>query len=775
MKLSKFSFLIFFSLLTVPVLGCLQVFGAPSLAKSPSEVPVLLTIPDLSHWPNLSQMPGMPQMPRMPSSQSIPSIFTPQRLEPREPFDSIDSERPELSEPSDSIDLRVVIDINRLRQQGDQFLAQGQHQQAAASYDAASQEAARMNLGQNQCASKTTVVRTKPISISTMTGNSSQSQSGNSSSASTSIAGNWTMAGGSMSTHTIERSGLSESGRTKALTSLYELGLAYFKLAQVSGPSTWLNQSNVLITRVAQELGVFSHNQTTTPGQQQSTVSSTGNSTTFQVSISSERTQSHSSACLTNTNYTLEANTFRLLEQIYLAQGKTDEALKVSEAGRTIEVDKNIAYNLFKSGNEKLTEIAKDLSHGLTLDDIKQLSIDEKATIVSYSTDSALAPTKVSIWVIRNGQIRYASADLNKIRLDSLNLSYLPANDPDRGKMQALLRSTRTTLAKSVSVTPAERQALEEQQTLQLMALYRLLIAPIEKWLPDNLNEHLVFVPHGALFFVPFAALQDPKTGQYLIDKHTIRTAPNLRSLSLSRQQRPIQNGKVVVVGNPKTSGDNLQGAEKEANVIEQLFQAKKRDVAKFLNEDATKEHVKRQMENSEIIHLAAHGILDTGSGNISISFPSESDLSVRAGIGRTFNNENTLKLVAGAIALTPSGQDDGLLTASEILSMNLNANLVVLSACDTGRGPLTAGGVIGLPLSFSLAKVPNIMVSLWAVPDTPTSQLMVAFYEQLLNDPNADKAKALREAMRTVKQMDNGKYKDPINWAAFTLIGTSR
>ena len=59
-------------------------------------------------------------------------------------------------------------------------------------------------------------------------------------------------------------------------------------------------------------------------------------------------------------------------------------------------------------------------------------------------------------------------------------------------------------------------------------------------------------------------------------------------------------------------------------------------------------------------------------------------------------------------------------------------------------------------------------------MPDTPTSQLMMEFYKQLLNDPNTDKAKALRTAMRTVKQMENGKYKDPVNWAAFTLIGTS-
>lgn len=121
---------------------------------------------------------------------------------------------------------------------------------------------------------------------------------------------------------------------------------------------------------------------------------------------------------------------------------------------------------------------------------------------------------------------------------------------------------------------------------------------------------------------------------------------------------------------------------------------------------------------------------------------------------------------VPGAIALAPSQQDDGVLVAEEILNLKLNAELVVLSACNTGRGNLTGDGVIGLSRCFIVAGVPSIVVSLWAVPDAATVQLMTEFYQNLQR--GLDKAQALRQAMLvTQKQNPN-----PKAWAAFTLIG---
>ncbi|MEB3295872.1 MAG: CHAT domain-containing protein [Synechococcales bacterium] len=127
----------------------------------------------------------------------------------------------------------------------------------------------------------------------------------------------------------------------------------------------------------------------------------------------------------------------------------------------------------------------------------------------------------------------------------------------------------------------------------------------------------------------------------------------------------------------------------------------------------------------------------------------------------------------AGAIALAPDGTgkpNDGLLTTDELLedSVQLTADLVVLSGCDTGQGRITGDGVIGLSRSFLAAGVPSVVVSLWAISDQSTTVLMTEFYRNL--QTTSDKATALRQAMLTTRKQ----YPDPSHWAAFTLVGQS-
>ncbi len=124
------------------------------------------------------------------------------------------------------------------------------------------------------------------------------------------------------------------------------------------------------------------------------------------------------------------------------------------------------------------------------------------------------------------------------------------------------------------------------------------------------------------------------------------------------------------------------------------------------------------------------------------------------------------------AIALAPDGTgeiNDGLLTAAEIAQMQLNAELVVLSACNTGQGRITGDGVIGLSRALITAGVPSVLVSLWSVPDAPTAELMSEFYRQLQQTGN--KAQSLRQAMLITK----AKHPNPRDWAAFTLIGEAQ
>jgi CHAT domain-containing protein len=272
-----------------------------------------------------------------------------------------------------------------------------------------------------------------------------------------------------------------------------------------------------------------------------------------------------------------------------------------------------------------------------------------------------------------------------------------------------------------------------------LAKLHQILIAPIAQDLPSDPNQRVVFLPQGPLFLVPFAALPDTQ-GKHLIDRHTISTAPSIQTLELTQAQaqKPRSKGNAVVVGDPKmpifngTPLNPLPGARQEAIAIAKLL-----NTTPLLGEQATKATVLQKMQSARVIHLATHGLLDTVQGEM-----------------------------PGAIALAPDAQDNGLLSAGEIFNLKLNADLVVLSACDTGRGQITGDGVVGLSRSMVAAGVPSVLVSLWAVDDGSTSVLMSEFYRQL--QQQSDKAKALRQAMLITRQ----KYPNSSDWAAFTLVG---
>ena len=343
------------------------------------------------------------------------------------------------------------------------------------------------------------------------------------------------------------------------------------------------------------------------------------------------------------------------------------------------------------------------------------------------------------IWVIKpTGEVSFRKADLKPL-WQQQNTSLYALVDQSRDAIGA--RGSRLAL-QLISLNQPKRSADELKQ------LHKLLIDPIADLLPTNPNDRVIFVPQGSLFLVPFPALQDANN-QYLIEKHTILTAPAIQVLQLTQQQRlRPRSAQTLVVGNPTmpkvslTIGDPpeqlnpLPGAEQEAIAIARLLNTKA-----ITGSQATKAAIVQQMSTARIIHLATHGLLDDFQG-----------------LG-----------VPGAIALGPDGngkENDGLLTANDILDLKLNAELVVLSACDTGRGKLTGDGVIGLSRSLITAGVPSVLVSLWKVPDNSTAQLMTEFYKNLQQNP--DRATALRQAMLTTKRQ----HPNPIDWAAFTLIG---
>ncbi|MDZ7958528.1 MAG: CHAT domain-containing protein [Aulosira sp. DedQUE10] len=415
--------------------------------------------------------------------------------------------------------------------------------------------------------------------------------------------------------------------------------------------------------------------------------------------------------------FEIQLEPYLVLQQVLVQQNKTEQALEISERGRARAFVELLARR-FSSPTEQVAIPTPNIEQ------IKQIAATQNATLVEYS----IAGNELFIWVIQpTGKLAFRRSSLHS----------LGTNIAD---MVEKLR---------VAVTTGRNRGTLKQT-------YQLLIQPIADLLPTDPNAHVVFIPHNSLFLVPFAALQDQE-GKYLIEKHTIFTAPSIQVLALTHQKRHLgfkpgssaQNPLVVgvprnavVIGNPvmpfngtpPQQLDSLPGAEEEAKEVAKLF-----GTQAIIGKVATKEAILKLLPKAQFIHFATHGIFDSLQG------------------------------LESAIALAPSGKDSGWLTAKEILDLKLNAELAVLSACDTGRGEITGDGVIGLSRSLISAGVPSVIVSLWSVPDAPTAGLMREFYQNLQHNP--DKAQALRQAMlSTIKQ-----YPSPRDWAAFTLIGEAQ
>jgi filamentous hemagglutinin family protein len=493
--------------------------------------------------------------------------------------------------------------------------------------------------------------------------------------------------------------------------------------------------------------------------------------------------------------------TYRNLQEVLADQDKAAIALEVSERGRARAFVELIARDTTGVDQEQFAVEPPNL------DQLRQTAITQNATLVEYSIireQTVDTPHGVSeqyletqeselfIWVISpTGEVAFRRVDLRSLpSLSDISLAELanvarqgirggevardssidesrtgenaalnpgdlvrrlgdPANwqpyqvtavDQDAGTVT--LSHPEITLPAPVAlaeVYPAESQQpqIRRSQYRRLQQLHQILVEPIADLLPDNPDERVIFVPQEYLFLVPFAALQ-AADGQYLVEQHTLLTTPAVQVLELSQQRSSSANAAqtAVVVGNPAPMPASLAPlpyAEAEAEAIAQLL-----NTTAITGTEATETAIKQRLSDAQIIHFATHGL---------------------------FNETHPLQ---GAIALAPStAEEDGFLTAAEILDLPLSAELVVLSACDTGRGKITGDGVVGLSRSLIAAGAPSVMVSLWQVPDDATSQLMIEFYRQR---QEFDDAQALRQSMLTVMQT----YPNPRDWAAFTLVGST-
>ena len=443
---------------------------------------------------------------------------------------------------------------------------------------------------------------------------------------------------------------------------------------------------------------------------------------------------------------------YRTLQQVLIAENKPDAALEVAERERATAFAELLARRntTISASKEVIITPPKIL-------DIQQIAKQQNATLIEYSIiydefkikgKQETKESELYIWRIPpTGEIAFRQVDLKPL-WQQQNITLADLVTSSRESIGVRSRG-------GIEVTRLDRVG----ETKSLRQLDQLLISPIANLLPKDPNERVIFIPQESLFLVPFPALQNAD-GKYLIEEHTILSSPAIQVLQLTHQRRKRilnlalkrnegtdmqipQGADVLIVGNPTMPSVSpqigapleplppLPFAQEEAEAIAQVMKTKA-----ITGKQATKAAMIQLLPKSRLIHLATHSSFDNIPG------------------------------FGSWIALAPSLSDNGILTADEILKLKLNAELIVLSACDTGQGKLTGDGVIGLSRALITAGVPSVMVSLWSVSDQSTKLLMTEFYRNLHASP--DKAQALRQAMLvTMKQ-----YPQPAFWAAFTLIG---
>lgn len=260
--------------------------------------------------------------------------------------------------------------------------------------------------------------------------------------------------------------------------------------------------------------------------------------------------------------------------------------------------------------------------------------------------------------------------------------------------------------------------------------LYRQLLRPFGKRIH---NKNLIIVPHGPLHYLPFASLHDGR--RFVVDKARIRLMPSASVMNYLGKNTGSAD-QVMILGNPDLNNPetDLPGAEIEAQAIAKLWT--RADIR--LRQEATETAIKNNTLDYGMFHFASHGIFDPNA-------PLESSL-----------------------LLSPDQHNDGHLTVAEIYGMRFNANLVTLSACETGLGDIISGDdVVGFNRGFLYAGADSILSSLWPVEDKPTAYFMTSFYSYLKKH---DKVKALQLAQIKTRK----KYSHPSHWAAFQLTGAS-
>ena len=283
-----------------------------------------------------------------------------------------------------------------------------------------------------------------------------------------------------------------------------------------------------------------------------------------------------------------------------------------------------------------------------------------------------------------------------------------------------------------------------ELQGNPLRTLYDLTISPV---IDSVHGDELVIVPEGPLCLAPYAAFMDSNS-KYLCESYRIRVIPSLTSLKLIADCPADYHCKTgaLLVGDPwvqdipKTKKrkrlEQLPGARREVEMIKDIVKT-----APLIGTEATKENVLSRLSSVALVHIAAHGSMETG------------EIALAPNLTRGSKEPK---------------EEDFLLTMADVLKLKMRARLVVLSCCHSGRGEIKAEGVVGIARAFLGAGARSVLVSLWAINDEATLEFMKNFYQHLVEGRST--SESLNQAMKCMRESD--KFSEVKYWAPFVLIG---